>query len=99
LFETRNALQPLLLNFALEYAIRRVRVNQEGFKLNGTHQLLVYAGDFNISGGRVHTIKKNTEVLAGASKEIRLEVNADTTKYMVRSRDQNAGRSHDINIL
>jgi hypothetical protein len=38
-------------------------------------------------------IKKCTEALVGASKEIRLEVNADTTKYMVMYRDQNAGRS------
>ena len=31
-----------------------------------------------------------------ASKEIGLEVNADKNKYMVVSRDQNAGRSHNI---
>jgi hypothetical protein len=55
----RDALSPLLFNFALDYAIRRVDVNQQGFKLNGTNQLLVYIGDVNIVGGRVHTIKKN----------------------------------------
>jgi len=33
-----------------------------------------------------------------ASKETGLEVNADRTKYMVMSQDQNAGRSHNINI-
>jgi hypothetical protein len=43
-------------------------------KLNGTHQLLVYADDVNI-----HTIGKNTEALVIASKETGLEVNAEKT--------------------
>jgi len=63
-------------------------------KLNGTHQLLVYIDNVVIPGGSVHTIKKNTEALMLACNETGLEVNADTTKYMVMSRDQNAGRSH-----
>ena len=53
-----DALSLLLFNFVLEYAIRRVQVNQDGFKLNGTHQLLAYADDVNILGGSVHTVKK-----------------------------------------
>ena len=54
------------MNFALEYAIRRAQVYQDGLKLNGTHQFLVYADDVNILGGSVDTIKKNTEALVVA---------------------------------
>jgi hypothetical protein len=62
------------------------------------HVIGDHANDANILGRSVHTIKKNTEALVIASKEIGLEVNADKTKYMVTSQDQNAGRSHDIKI-
>ena len=50
-------------------------------KLSGTHQLLVYADDVNILGESIHTVKENAEALIVASKEIRVEVNADKTKY------------------
>jgi len=71
-------------------------VNEDGLQLDGTHELMVYADDVNILGGSVHTIKKNTETLVVASKETGLDVNADKTKYMVMSGDQNAGRNHSI---
>ena len=93
-----DALSPLLFKFALEYAIRRVQINQNGFKVNGMHhELLVYAD--NILYGSVHTVKKkNTEALVVASKETGLEVNTDKHKNMVMFRDQNAGRSHNMKI-
>jgi len=91
-----DGLSPLLFNFALEYAIRKVQVNQDGLKLNGTHQLLAYADDVNIPGGSVDTVKQNVEALVAATTEIGLEVNAHKTKYMTVSRDQNAGRIHSI---
>ena len=94
----RDALSPLLFNFALEYAIKRVQVNQDGLKLNGTHQLLAFADDINILGGSVHTVKENAESLVVPTKKIGLEVNADKTKYMVMSRDRNAGRCHSVKI-
>jgi hypothetical protein len=84
-----DALSLMLFNFALEYAIRRVQVNRDGLKLNGAHQLLVYA-DVNILGGSVHTVQKNTDALVVASKETELEVNTDKTVYIVMSQDQNA---------
>jgi hypothetical protein len=48
-----GTLLPLLFNLALEYAIRSVQQNQEGMKMNGTHQLLAYA-DYSI-------VRENTE--------------------------------------
>jgi len=93
-----DALSPMLFNFALEYAIRRVQVNQDGLKLNGTHQLLAYTDDVNILGGGIHTVKENAEALVAATRVIGLEVSADKTKYMVISRDQNAGRIHSVRI-
>jgi hypothetical protein len=63
--------------------------------LNGTHQLLFYTADINVLGGSVHTIKKNTEAVVVASKEDGLEVNADKSKHIVMSRDQDAGQNHN----
>jgi hypothetical protein len=91
-----DALLPLLFTFALESTISKVQVNQDDLKLNGTHQLLVYADDVNILEGRIHTIKENAEALIVASKKTGLEVNDDKTKYMGKSRDQNAGWSHNM---
>ena len=57
-----DGLSPLLFNFVLEYAIRRVQVNQDGLKLNGTQQLLFYADDVNILRGSIHTLKGNQKL-------------------------------------
>ena len=82
----------------MEYAIRKVQVNQDGLKLNSTHQLLAFADDVNILGGSVHTVKTNEEALVAATKEIGLEVNAHNTKYMTVFRDQNAGQIHSMKM-
>jgi hypothetical protein len=43
-----KALSPFLFNFVLEYAIRRVQVNQDKLKLNGAYQLLVQSVDAEV---------------------------------------------------
>ena len=93
-----DALSPLLFNYALEYTIRRVQVNQDGLKLNGTHQLLAYADDDNILGGGINTLKENAEALVPATIETGLEVSPEKTKYMVMSQDQNAEQNHSVRV-
>jgi hypothetical protein len=97
-FKQGDALSPLLFNFALGYAIKKVQEKQVGLKLNGTHQLLIYADDVNLLDNNIDTIKKNTQTLIDASKEVHLEVNAEKTKYMLLSRHRNAGQNHDVKM-
>jgi hypothetical protein len=56
-----DALSPLLLNSALEYAIMKVQENQIGLKLNGTHQLLAFADDVILLGDNIYTYLKNKQ--------------------------------------
>jgi retron-type reverse transcriptase len=41
---------PLLVNFALEYAVRKIQENQVGLKLKEAHQLVAYVDDVNLLG-------------------------------------------------
>jgi hypothetical protein len=55
-----DALSPLLFNFSLEYAIRRVQENKEGLTLNGKHQLLANNDNVNVEAENIGFHTKNT---------------------------------------
>jgi hypothetical protein len=69
-----------------------------GLKLNGTYQLLVYAGDVNLLCDNTDTKKQNAQTLIDASKEVGLKVNTEETKYKSLSHHQNALQNLDIKI-
>jgi hypothetical protein len=60
----------MFLNFALEYIIRKFQENQVGLKLNGTHQLLVYADDVNLLGDNIGVTDGNTQTLIVGNKRV-----------------------------
>jgi hypothetical protein len=91
----RDALSPLLFNFVLEYAIRKVQGIHVGLEY-GTHQLLVYADDVSLLGDSVNTIRENSETLLEASRDAGLEINAQKTKCMIMPRHQNSGQNQNI---
>jgi len=71
--EKSNVISLFRFSFALGYVTRMVQADQEGFKLNVTHQLLVYTDNGNIWSESKHTVKKTpAEPWLVASKEIGL---------------------------
>ena len=58
MFEKSNSISLFRFSFALGYVIKMVQADQEGFKLNGKHQPLVYTDNGNIRGESKHTVKK-----------------------------------------
>jgi hypothetical protein len=88
-----DALSLFIFNSSLDYSIRKIQKNKEGLELNGTHQLLVYADDVNLLDENINIIKENTEALSDASKEVRLEVNTEKSKYTFMPCHKTAGQN------
>ena len=65
------------------------------YKHNSTHFLWIFK-IYALKKFRIYIRIIEAEVLVAATREIGLEVSADKTKYMVMSRDQNAGRIHSV---
>ena len=63
------ALSPLLFNFSLEYAIRKVQETNVGLDMNDTHQVLAYADVVNLIGDDIRTIERNADALLNACKD------------------------------
>jgi hypothetical protein len=85
----------MLLNTDLLY-VKFIRHNLKNsnnsrFVIFYTNYYVLYADDVNLLGDNIDTIKKNTETFIYASKLVGLEVNTETTNYMLLSRHQNAG--------
>jgi hypothetical protein len=76
-------------------SLRKVQENQVKLKLNGTHQLLVYAADDILLVDITNTIKRNTEALTDSSK-VGLEASTEKTKNMLMS-CYHAGQNHSTN--
>jgi hypothetical protein len=70
--------------------MRKVQENQVGMELNGTRQLLVYAGDVNLLDSSINTIKENPKTILDATMYTGLEINAEKTKRMIMSRHSNS---------
>jgi hypothetical protein len=59
------------------------------------YMMLAYV---NLLADNIDIINKNTQILIDAGKKVGLEVNVEKTKYMLVSRDQNAGQNWEIKI-
>ena len=88
---------PLIFNFALEYAIRKVQETKLGLDMNGTHQILAYADDVNLIDDNIRTIERNADVML-VRDACNLAVNTGKTKYMEVGRHRGMVANEHIRI-
>ena len=71
--QQEDASSPLLLNFVLEYAIRKVQETNVVLDMSGIHQVLAYVDGVNLIGDDIRTIERNAGVLLNPCKGIGVE--------------------------
>ena len=72
------------------------RLSTKAFSLHVCYMIQLIL--LELGGSSIHTLKESAEALVAATRENALEVSADKTKYMVMSRDQNAGRIQSVRM-
>jgi Reverse transcriptase (RNA-dependent DNA polymerase). len=88
-----DALSPLLFNFTLGYAIRKVKETRLGLDMNNTHQVLAYADVLNLIGDYIRTIERNADVLINACKNIGSAVNTGKKREIGRHQGMIANKN------
>ena len=81
-----DGLAPILFNIALEYAIRRLGINQTHSLFEGNNQILAYADDVNIMSRDQNTAFDILRKLQESAKDVGLQINTEKTKYMEMKR-------------
>jgi hypothetical protein len=79
---TKRCFIAIVFKLCLDCAIWKAQANQEGSKLNGTHQLLFCTDYANLFRENISPIR-NIETLVISSREVSLDVNSEKTKYVV----------------
>lgn len=74
-----------MLNFVLDFIIRKISEYKEGLILNELNQILTYENGVVLLGYSEIEICNNTELLVETSKDAGPDLNVDKTKYIVTS--------------
>ena len=70
----------------MEYVIRSMKGNREGFALNGIKLLLVYADEMTLLGDSEEVLVSDTDILLNSAKDIDIEVYIEKPKYIITNR-------------
>jgi hypothetical protein len=103
LFEIRDGLKqgdglaPLQFTIAVEYVVRKVKVDENTTLQYKLRQIVGYADDICLTNMMKEVMMQTYDELKKATKEVGLSFNANKTKIMVQSRyERNTGKELEI---